>query len=173
MKIEINVAKKHIAILVAAMLLISALTFASFVFGKTAGVTDPYADDKPFHDLLYVDTMAGKTGGTVTVDDDLVVTGGITGEGVVPSGFCIFSATINACPAGWVDMSGSGGLFNAKTIRGDSGEIGAEGGAEEHQHKMAAADDCDGDGHCADNDKYTNKASSWPPYRNVIICCRI
>ncbi|PIN86463.1 hypothetical protein COV19_04625 [Candidatus Woesearchaeota archaeon CG10_big_fil_rev_8_21_14_0_10_44_13] len=75
MKIEINMKKKHFWALAGLIVLLFGVTF---VIAKTT--TPAWTTDKPFHDLLYADVIAGKTANKVVVDDDLEVTGIIRGE---------------------------------------------------------------------------------------------
>ncbi len=92
---------------------------------------------------------------------------------VIPSGFCIFSSTATSCPQGW-EMKW---VFNGRTIRGvtDANAVGKTGGNEGHSHSIWI-----GDRHCSGGSKsavksgtwWTDWRSNWPPYVNVIICCK-
>lgn len=91
-------------------------------------------------------------------------------EGAVPSGFCVFSSSATSCPAGWTRSTS----FDGKAIRG-SDTAGGVGGAESHYHvtdiqKTSAG----GSGSNVMNDVAlpTNWQSNWPPYINVLICCK-
>jgi hypothetical protein len=74
MKIEINIQKKHVVMMMVAMLLISALTFLTLV------IATGYTDDQPFHETLFVDMITGKSDGLVTVNDNMKATGSIDTE---------------------------------------------------------------------------------------------
>ena len=128
MKLEINIEKMHFWILLAVVVLLggTALVFAT-----------GYSNTLASHITLFADTIRGKTGGTVTVNDNLAVTGSITLGGVaksswtdgIPSEFCVFSDTQTSCPAGWTRRS----QFDGKTIQGST-TPGTTGGAASHNH---------------------------------------
>lgn len=90
--------------------------------------------------------------------------GGAAAGGAIPSGFCIFSPTKNTCPAGWVANE----TLNAgRTIRGTTTDVGSTGGAESPLTSVASG----GWGSYA----YAFTVpleSNWPPYTNVLICCK-
>lgn len=83
MKIEINIGKKHFWAMTVIVVLLFGMTM---VIAKTT--TPAYTEDKPFHDELYTDVIAGKSGNIVTVDDDLTVTGQFLTENLL-QGNCI------------------------------------------------------------------------------------
>lgn len=187
MKIEINVKKKHIAVIVAAMLLISALSSISLV---TAPDVPEFDGTQPFHEVLYTHIIKTMTPDIIVdaslleVTGDLKVLGNVeilgNVKGTIPEGFCIFSATESECPEGWVEKAEffDGGL--SRTIRGvsvASGDVGGAGGADEHAHHVTMPGEGTQDGsghHVAENGVavLSTSASSWPPFINVLICCR-
>lgn len=81
MKIEINIGKKHFWALVG---LIMVLFAATVVIAKTTTV--PWTDDRPFHDILYADIIAGKSADNVVVDDSTNVTGNLGVNGNIVAG---------------------------------------------------------------------------------------
>ncbi|MFO8016988.1 MAG: hypothetical protein R6U32_07880 [Candidatus Woesearchaeota archaeon] len=185
MKIELNISKKHMATMITAMLIMTMMAFVTVVSAKE--IMSDYPEGMPYHEKLYTDiigakdetvhTISGKDAHKVTLDDHLEVTGTINGIGAVPSGFCIISPTETQCPEGWEDVSGSGGDMEGRTMRGDSGDVGGDGGSEKHQHDYSPPKNLEIDG---SHDRgpwggrtyQTEEESSWPPYRNVIVCCR-
>jgi len=93
----------------------------------------------------------------------------------VPSGFCVFSSTNTTCPFGWSRAT----QFDTRTIRGVANPTVAPqtGGSSTHTHSFHLPGDTidtRGDWYRAKSGDFdTNSASSWPPYRNVLICCKI
>ncbi|MFC1521345.1 hypothetical protein ACFL6Y_02940 [Elusimicrobiota bacterium] len=116
----------------------------------------------------------------------------IGGAAAIPSGFCVFSGNSSqtTCPAGWAEST----QFDGRTLRGIKNrriidpdcrgnpmdcawtlvrEIpGETGGNNTHDHEFssptcpaASGSDC---GVTVD----TKNASSWPPYKKVIVCCK-
>jgi hypothetical protein len=110
----------------------------------------------------------------------------------IPSGWCIFSTTQGGCPSPaseWIEVSKSGGDLYRKTLRG-AGNPGATGGSDRHTHPYSGTTDPDigpwqgvaialnsaaNNGHTHDYSGTTDDTSmnSWPPYFNVVICCKI
>jgi len=89
-------------------------------------------------------------------------------EGTIPSGFCIFSDTITECPVGWTRKES----FDGRTVRG-AGTPGDTGGSDTHNHGMSKSNDHkEGIGSKDQITDRTNPASSWPPYINVLVCCK-
>jgi len=82
-----------------------------------------------------------------------------------PSGFCVFSDTQTSCPTGWTRRT----QFDGRTIRGFA-TPGGTGGADTHNH--GSFTDGDSVGTSPASVGATDAASSWPPYMNVIICCK-
>ncbi len=74
MKFEINIAKKHAWMIVAAVTLLS-VTMLVFATGYSSGLQS--------HATLFADTIRGKSGGSVTVDDTLSTTGDISADGTI------------------------------------------------------------------------------------------
>ncbi|MCX6707374.1 MAG: hypothetical protein NT001_04520 [Candidatus Woesearchaeota archaeon] len=68
MEIRINIAKKHFWAIMAVIVLIGAATLV-FATG--------YSSTLASHAMLFADTIRGKTGSTVTVSDNLAVTGNV------------------------------------------------------------------------------------------------
>lgn len=209
MEMKINFEKKHFWILLAAILV-----------GTVAIVvaTAPAGTIIQSHDTLYTDTIIGKTGGTVTVNDNLIITttkgitlGGIarsswTGTPVscssgyyvsgidpntgavvctalpssaIPSGYCVFSDTMAACPSGWTDKTST---YSGRTIKASSST--GTGGSDTHSHSVTATTSSDyacksggvtctaGHIHETTVASPTGTTSSWPLYTNVKICCK-
>ena len=69
-------------------------------------------------------------------------------------------------------------VFNGRTIRGvtDANAVGKTGGKESHRHTVSKDKDTVDDGSGATVMDYKNLntdwQSNWPPYVNVIICCK-
>ena len=103
------------------------------------------------------------TSDILTAEDwnDLVTNVKVSGG--IPSGFCMFSSTVGSCPSGWYRNSSMDG----RTVRGYSSP-GGTGGSETHTHNegkhFTIHDYSRQDGSAA--------ASNWPPYMNVVICCK-
>ncbi len=125
---------------------------------------------------LWIST--GATGTNINIEGgNLVVDEGITLGGTtrntwpesldVPAGFCIFSDTKTSCPEGWMRRT----TFDGRTIRGSS-TPGGTGGSDTHRHYMWDSIRLDKGSHHTTEKQWTGYASSWPPYMNVIICCK-
>ena len=87
------------------------------------------------------------------------------GGGMIPPGFCIFSHTIESCPEGF---SKDDTAFDGRTIRAikdeDLDKLGEQGGSNDNGSLYADNED---------TDVWPSKAgTNWPPYINVIICCK-
>jgi len=95
--------------------------------------------------------------------------------GSIPSGFCVFSDTVASCPSGWTRKLS----FDGRTIKGNS-TPGGTGGSDTHTHNFEipySPSGASGSGpklvsSDGDGDFTTDSASSWPPYVEVIICCK-
>ncbi|MFC1732013.1 hypothetical protein ACFL6I_16970 [candidate division KSB1 bacterium] len=93
MKIELNIEKKHVAIIIAAMLLISALTFMGVVTAQAMPTIPDFDGTQPFHKVLYVSFLKGMSTivflddveilGSLDVQDDLNVGGDLDVEGEI------------------------------------------------------------------------------------------
>ncbi len=130
--------------------------------------------------------------GNAKITGDLTV-GDVTGS-VVPSGFCMFTFSETSCPSGWTMNTNTGRTFHIVT----SGP-GDTGGASTHIHSMQGHTHTLqnhihslGSGiNIAKGSNYSNStggpsvgstgppsvsntgpASSWPPYVEVIVCCK-
>ena len=98
-------------------------------------------------------------------------------EGTVPSGFCIFSATQNSCPAGfqvaskfYTDANGNyvpGALRAINPGDTSKGAVGDQGGKEVHNHANSNWRS-QTSGAAGGN----RPESNWPPYTNVLVCCK-
>ena len=78
------------------------------------------------------DRMADNLNLTGNVSIDSLTVNGVTG-GVIPSGFCIFSATQTSCPIGWTRSA----TFDGRTINGSATNIGSTGGSATHTHSLS------------------------------------
>ena len=89
--------------------------------------------------------------------------------GGIPGGFCIFSDTEANCPSGWTRRA----AFDSRTIRGAS-VPGGTGGANSHTHSLSCPGTHNAIGGTAGQTVYTCTDSqfNWPPYMDVIICCK-
>lgn len=97
MKIEINITKWHFWALAGMIVLLFGVTL---VIAKTT--TPAYTSDQPFHETLYVDTIAGKSADKVIVDDKLVTTGAITLGNVERASWPIYDYCYYDC---WVGQA--------------------------------------------------------------------
>ncbi|MFC1522324.1 hypothetical protein ACFL6Y_07930 [Elusimicrobiota bacterium] len=101
--------------------------------------------------------------------------GGVTQSnwpGGVPSGFCVFSVSpsITACPADWTRQ-----ITDNSAIRGVAGTPGGTGGVDMHTHEVfdRSGKRLDKGNHreiAANNT--SGETSNWPPYIDVIVCCK-
>ncbi|MCG2695344.1 hypothetical protein L6248_00165 [Candidatus Parcubacteria bacterium] len=146
-----------------ALYLLIGLFLALAIFGVQAAWNSTVSSGQPLTSALWNDVVAK----LVDLDN----------KGV-SSGFCVFSRTQAGCPAGWTrDAS-----FDGRTISG-AATPGGTGGASTHAHTIPALylaetgspTDVSAGGNTYK--KYTNVsnsggASSWPPYMNVIVCCK-
>lgn len=99
--------------------------------------------------------------------DELQYYGNISG---VPEGFCVFSASGEECPIGFSTPD----IFDGRTIRVDSDNLGGVGGSDTHTHGVSLTD---AKAACYDvkvmgSGFQSQSASSWSPYTNVLICCK-
>ena len=163
MEINIDIRKKHVV-----------LGSVSFVLatGWSAG--------KVSHSTLYTEELWSLGNNPIEIQDDFTVTGSVTieGEGLIPPGFCVFSASDSSCPQGLTRKSD----FDDRSIITTTiaSEVGTTGGSNTHRHLADDFDECDsigyGSGGWEDNlgnDEYTSYEDTWPPYSNVLICCNI
>jgi len=211
MKIEMNIEKKHLYVLMTVL-----VVFVGIVV-VLAGVGDEEYDASMFHRYLMLDNIQSSDESGIEVQDSLnvqsnlavgggvVIEGGLTAHSitgvasltassitaenlistaslsvndvagsVVPSGFCVFSDTQAQCPAGFTRR----GEFDGRTIQGASDDIGETGGSETHSHNVnlgGTSGDNDPDHNrvqARGEDYRSSEESSWPPYRNVIVCCK-
>jgi len=84
-----------------------------------------------------------------------------------PSGFCVFSDTQASCPAGWTRRT----QFDGRTVRGAS-TPGGTGGSATHTHSLVPNGQFAWGVWGAGYTTPTMDASSWPPYTDVLICCK-
>ena len=85
------------------------------------------------------------------------------GDGIFPSGFCIFSHKVQNCPEGF---SKDDAAFNDRTIRAiqDIKELGKKDGIDHHGNSESEGGKRD--------ETHDAPGTNWPPYINVIVCCK-
>lgn len=94
----------------------------------------------------------------------------------IHSGFCVFSVTETSCPSGFEEKE----IFNERTIlsanRYDSTSgsnflyVGSVGGLDNHTHNIITKKiENYNEGWFV---RSISESSNWPPYVNVIMCCK-